>query len=407
MSKKIGFFNMTALWFGAAVSLSEMMTGGLLSSAGLKKGIAGILIGHLIGAVILAIGAYIGAKSKLAAMESTTNSFGVYGTKLLSLLNVVQLIGWTTVMIIMGARAFEEASKGVISISSSTVWILLIGLFVFIWIALGMDGLNYVNTAAVVLLFVMTIIMTINIFTSNTTLAAGQNPISIGAIIEFNVVMPLSWLPLAGDYTRFGKSIKGSTIGTFLGYFVGSSWMFIAGLAASLVTGDSDPTKLFTVMNLGIVALGIILLSTVTTTFMDAYSAGVSFVNITSKIKEKHAALIITVLATVLAFVFPMEQYEDFLYFIGSVFAPLFAIIFVDYFIFKKNFVDKNKKFKVDILALIVWALGVALYYGIKNKDIIIGITTPVMIVTSLIYGVARKVVSEAKTNYGKYEESI
>jgi putative hydroxymethylpyrimidine transporter CytX len=270
-----------------------------------------------------------------------------------------------------------------------------------------MDGLNYVNTAAVLLLFVMTIIMTINIFTSNTTLTAGQNPISIGSIIELNVVMPLSWLPLAGDYTRFGKSIKGSTIGTFLGYFVGSSWMFIAGLAASLVTGDSDPTKLFTVMNLGIVALGIILLSTVTTTFMDAYSAGVSFVNITSKIKEKHAALIITVLATVLAFVFPMEQYEDFLYFIGSVFAPLFAIIFVDYFIFKKSFVDKNKKFKVDILALIVWALGVALYYGIKNMDILIGITTPVMIVTSLIYGVARKVVSEAKTNYGKYEESI
>lgn len=391
MNKKIGFFNMTALWFGAAISLSEMMTGGLLTDAGFKKAVMGILIGHAIGAAILAAGAYIGASSKLAAMESTSRSFGKLGTKLFASLNVIQLIGWTTIMIIVGARAFGDVSNGYFGIQTNLVWVFVIGALVFFWIFMGMNGMKYINTGAVILLFFMTLVMTIQIFTGKSDIINdGGKGMSLGSIIELNVLMPLSWLPLAGDYTRFGTSRKSSTLGCFLGYFIGSSWMYIAGVASSLVTGDSDPTKIFTTMHFGIVALLIILLSTITTTFMDAYSAGVSIINVSDKIDEKSAALFITVAATLMALFFPMEQYENFLYFIGSVFAPLFSIVFADYFIFKKYSSEDNKIFKIDLLAIVFWVLGVILYYEIKDMDIFLGVTVPVMLVTAAVYSLFR-----------------
>ena len=56
----------------------------------------------------------------------------------------------------------------------------------------------------------------------------------------------------------------------------------------------------------------IIVFSTVTTTFLDAYSAGVSSVSISSKIKEKWAAIVVTVIGTVAAIVYPMDNITNF-----------------------------------------------------------------------------------------------
>ena len=52
--------------------------------------------------------------------------------------------------------------------------------------------------------------------------------------------------------------------------------MFVIGMGAALFTGESDIAKIMLGAGLGVSAIVIILLSTVTTTFLDAYSAGVS-----------------------------------------------------------------------------------------------------------------------------------
>jgi purine-cytosine permease-like protein len=126
--------------------------------------------------------------------------------------------------------------------------------------------------------------------------------------------MPLSWLPLISDYTRYARSSKGGFWGSAGGYFIGSSWMYIIGLGAAIFAGNSDPSAILLAANLGIAALGIVVLSTVTTTFLDAYSAGVSFLNINPGLNEKMTAIIMAALGTIIAIVMPIEQYENFLY---------------------------------------------------------------------------------------------
>lgn len=247
------------------------------------------------------------------------------------------------------------------------------------------------------MLFVLTIVLGTVIFKDKTLFdRAGSGSISVGGALELNVIMPLSWLPLIADYTRFAKSEKEGALGSFLGYFLGSSWMYIIGLGAAIVSNNPDPSAMMLAANLGITALGIVVLSTVTTTFLDVYSAGVSFLNIMPKQSEKNIGILMTVIGTVIAAVFPIENYESFLYAIGSVFAPLFAILITDYFIIKKNNKIKNDVL-INLGAFIVWAIGVASYYSFIKQDLLFGATVPAMITTSIIYTITWRWINKWK----------
>ena len=71
----------------------------------MKKGLAAILLGHLIGCVLLFLAGVIGGKVRKSAMETVKISFGQKGSLLFALLNVIQLVGWTAIMIYDGALA--------------------------------------------------------------------------------------------------------------------------------------------------------------------------------------------------------------------------------------------------------------------------------------------------------------
>ena len=80
--KSITNFSHLLLWLGTAISIAEILTGSLIAPLGLVKGITAILLGHVIGTAILFLAGYIGAKSKLPAIESSQISFGKYGSYL-------------------------------------------------------------------------------------------------------------------------------------------------------------------------------------------------------------------------------------------------------------------------------------------------------------------------------------
>lgn len=383
-TKGVSSFGLFILWFGAAVSIAEIYTGALLAPLGFAKGVQAILLGHLIGVILLGLTGLIGSQKRVSALTSTRISFGKYGSYGFSILNILQLLGWTAVMIITGARSVNEISKSVWGWDNQTVWCIFIGLLICIWIAAGIKKLNKVNLLAVGLLFILTIVLSTIVFKDLGLVnqSAGEG-LSFGAAVELSVIMPLSWLPLISDYTRYARSSKGGFWGSVSGYFIGSSWMYVIGLGAAIFAGNPDPSHILLAANLGVSALGIVILSTVTTTFLDAYSAGVSFLNISSKANEKVTALLMAVLGTGVAIITPIEQYENFLYAIGSVFAPLFAILLTDYFIFKNRTIREDKN--IYWINTIIWALGVVLYHYVMAMDLAIGSTLPIMAVISVI----------------------
>lgn len=387
-------WNFTTLWFGAAVSIAEIMTGALIAPLGFVKGLTAILIGHLLGTILLVLGGIIGSRERLSSMESTKISFGSYGSYLFSLLNVMQLLGWTAIMILTGARSINLVTDNDYHFDKPWVWCIVTGILISIWLYFGQNAWKKLNSLAVVLLFVLTIVLCFVIFSNNEILSIPSTPgLSFGAAVELSVIMPLSWLPLISDYTRYAKTTRDGAVGSFVGYMFGSTWMYVIGLGAALAFNEYDPVAVLMSANLGLFAVGIVVLATVTTTFMDAYSGGISATTIFPKLKGKQIAIVLTVIGTLLAIVFPIEKYEGFLYTIGSCFAPLYAILLTDYFLMKRTKVPKA--LKLDWLAIITWIVGVFIYRKFIAFNSILGVTVPSMVLIAVIYIVLQLIVNK------------
>lgn len=382
--KRTSVFENGLIWFGAAVSIAEILTGTYFAPLGFGKGLCAILLGHVIGCFLLFCAGLIGGKARRSAMETVKMSFGQKGSLLFSLLNILQLVGWTGIMIYDGALAANE-----ILAAGSWLWCLVIGGLIVLWILIGIKNLGKVNTVAMAALFVMTIVLSFVIFGKGSAQAVAEEAMSFGAAVELSVAMPLSWLPLISDYTREAeKPVKATAVSAVV-YGLISCWMYLIGMGSAIFTGESDIARIMVKAGLGIVGLLIVVLSTVTTTFLDAYSAGISSESVSAKLSGKWVAVAAAVLGTAGAILFPMENITDFLYLIGSVFAPMIAIQIADFFLLKKD--HSGRAF--DLCNLVIWVIGFVLYRCLMQVDIPVGNTLPDMVVTMLLCLAAGKMI--------------
>lgn len=376
MNKKTSVFENGLIWFGAAVSIAEILTGTYFASLGFLKGLFAIVLGHIVGCILLFLAGMIGAKTQKSAMDTVKISFGTKGGIFFAILNILQLFGWTGIMIYDGA----SATQGILPIGHF-IWCIVIGGLILVWILIGVKNLGKLNVIAMSALFLMTIILSFIIFKGGTAFDKGDNSMSFGAAMELSIAMPLSWLPLISDYTKEAKEPVKATAASSIVYGFVSIWMYVIGMSAALFTMESDIAKILLKAGLGIMGLFIVVLSTVTTTFLDVYSAGVSTESIFSKIKSKWVAVAVTVIGTLGAIVLPMDDITEFLYLIGSVFAPMIAIQIADFFILKIS----NDKKMFSIKNIIIWVTGFIIYRILMKFDIPIGSTIPSMLITIFI----------------------
>lgn len=376
MNKKTSVFENGLIWFGAAVSIAEILTGTYFASLGFLKGLLAIVLGHIVGCILLFLAGMIGAKTQKSAMDTVKISFGTKGGIFFAILNILQLFGWTGIMIYDGA----SATQGILPIGHF-IWCIVIGGLILVWILIGVKNLGKLNVIAMSALFLMTIILSFIIFKGGTAFDKGDNSMSFGAAMELSIAMPLSWLPLISDYTKEAKEPVKATAASSIVYGFVSIWMYIIGMSAALFTMESDIAKILLKAGLGIMGLFIVVLSTVTTTFLDVYSAGVSTESIFSQIKSKWVAVAVTVIGTLGAIVLPMDDITGFLYLIGSVFAPMIAIQIADFFILKIS----NDEKMFSIKNIIIWVTGFIIYRILMKFDTPIGSTMPSMLITIFI----------------------
>lgn len=360
---------MFLLWIGASISIAEIYTGSVIAPLGISKGLLAIILGHILGTLLLSFGGYISFSNKCTAMESIHNSLGSLGAKIVSIINVMQLLGWSAIMIIQGGRAIGP----ILSISYKTS-LLIVSVIVIIWSYSFFNYSKKVNDICVISLIILCIFMFSKIDLSKSIELRGN--LNFTTALELSIAMPVSWLPVIGDFTKNGTSKKGVLFSSFLGYFIGSTAMFMFGFFVTIFTGK-DIVEF--ISSIGILGGLVILLSTVTTTFIDIYSAVISSKQI-FKIKTENKYIILySILASIVAFIFPMENYENFLLIIGSVFVPVYSVVFLNYLL------RKVKSPKFHTIGIISALIGIGLF-NYFNK-ISFGIPTLLTILCiSIIY---------------------
>ena len=381
------------IWFGAGVSMSEILTGTYFAPLGIKTGLFAILIGHIIGGILLFLAGYLGAKTRNNAMETVAVSFGRKGNLPFSVLNILQLAGWLAILNYDGALA----ANGIFSVGAG-VWCAVIGVLLLLWVLVGLKRLEKINMVAMTALFLMTLVLCFVIVTRGNfgTLFNGssvnKDVLTFGAAIELSAAMPLSWIPVISDYTSNStKPVKATVVSTIV-YCLVSCWMYLIGMSAAIGMGTSDIAQISLRAGLGVVGLLIILFSTVTTNFLAAHSAGVSGEVIgesfSKHINGKYLSILVVLLGTIAAILYPMDNIEDFLYLINSVFAPMIAVMIADFFFNKKRSVTKEW----DWSNLIVWLIGLSLYRVLMHVDIVIGYTLPDIVITAVLCVIVHRI---------------
>jgi NCS1 family nucleobase:cation symporter-1 len=388
------------LWAGAAVSLAEIWAGGLLVPLGLLGGLLAVVLGHLVGNTPLAFGGIIGSNTGLPTMVSVRASFGVRGSYFATALNLVQLVGWTGVMLWIAGQAAQAVWP--FAGAGFRGWVVVAGIMTTVWAVLGHRFWKWLQRIAVTGLLLLCCLMSYVVFSRYgwhhllNIPPSGSMPFMLG--IDLVIAMPISWLPLVCDYSRFGRNTSSTFWGTWFGYFVVSSWMYFVGLAAALATRSDTPDtmvlELMISLGLALPAIIIVLFSTFTTTFLDIYSTAVSALNIWPELGERRGSVLCGLLGTALALVFPAAAYEAFLLFIGSVFCPLFGVVLADFFVFRKSSYLEQPFYRQDLYwysagfnrwAFVAWGAGFALYH-LLQRGTSVGSSIPSLVASGVIY---------------------
>ena len=395
-----GARDLFALWFSLGIGLMVLQVGALLAPGlGLAAGLLAIFLGTAVGVLLLAAVGVIGSDTGLSAMATLRLTLGGHGARLPALCNLLQLIGWGSFELIvmrdaaslLGARAFGEDSVW----TSPLLWTLCFGALATL---LAVSGpLAFVRKVlrrwGIWLLLGACLWLTWNLY-AKADLAAlwarpGDGSLSLALGFDIAIAMPLSWLPLIADYSRFGQRASRVFGGTALGFFIGNCWLMSLGVAYTLAFAPSGEVNalLLALAGAGLgIPLLLILLDESENAFADIHSAAVS-TGMLVPVKVEHLALGIGALCTLIACLAPLAQYQNFLLLIGSVFAPLFGVVLMDHFVIRRRQLPALVK-GVHWGAVLAWGVGVAAYHLMASQAPELGATLPALLLAGVVHGV-------------------
>jgi putative hydroxymethylpyrimidine transporter CytX len=397
--RTLGGLDYFILWSSLGVGLLVFSAGSLLSAASFVDAVLAIIVGSAAGSILLALAGKIGSDHGIPSLITMRPSFGIRGSYLPAILNVMQLIGWTTFEIMIMARAAEMLAGSVVPYY---FWAAIFGALVAL---LGISGpLNVVRKwlgkFAVWIAYGTSAIIIINLLNSVDLAALVASPgegMSFFSALDLVIAMPISWLPLVADYNRFAKKSKSALWGTLIGFTMTNILFYFGGV----LLGTFDIIAIVVAiqaMFFGFLML-LLIVDEADNAFADVYSAAVSTQDIFSKISQKHLVIGFTALSAILAMVVSIQQYEVFLLLIGAIFVPLFGVVLTDYYIVRKQkyteqmLYSRQNKLGIGAPAIIAWALGSLMNYMLSPLSPIympelpaIGATIPSLVAASLIY---------------------
>lgn len=398
-----GWRDHAALWLSLGVGLLVMQIGAYLVPAlGTQAALTVILCGSIFGAGLLAWTAKIGCDSGLSSAGLMHATYGSSFARLPVLLNIVQLIGWTTFELVVmrdGTVAIARQSGGF----TAALWPLLATL---LWGAVLLALLSG-SMVKLVRKFIgrygLPLVIASLLWLSWQFLAkanaqglsalwhrAGDGSMSTLSALDLVIAMPVSWLPLVADFARHGRNGNSALRGTWLGYGVANIWCYALGLLVALTTPSTDLVAALLLAQGGLIALGLILIDEVDNAYGDLYSGSVAGHSLKPGWSIRGWGMVLAVLCTALALVLPMHSLEPFLLMLSSVFVPLYGVILAR-LAGQPNVVSLMTERRVNTSAVAIWLLGVVCYHLCAQLVPNWGAALPTLALTFVLALVTRK----------------
>jgi len=365
-------FSHASLWFSLGVGLLVIQIGAYLVPAmGTQDALFAILLGSLLGSGLVAWVAKLGCDTGLSSAGLMHQVYGSGFAKLPIVLNVIQLVGWTSFELVImrdGTLAMGEQHLGWYGnylVLATIFW----GCILTLLMASSMLGLvrHFVSKFGLPLVVISLAWLTwqfLGVLQTQDVSAfwnrQGNNSMGFLSALDLVIAMPVSWLPLVADYARHGKNSRTAMSATWLGYALANIWCYSLGvLVVSVSSPDINLVSTLLLAQGGLLALGLILIDELDNAYGDVYSASLNSHSLLSHWSIKKWGLLIAVGCTLLAIVLPMHSLEPFLLMLSSVFIPLYGVILGR----AGKAPLSNASRSIYLLPALIWLIGIAVFH--------------------------------------------
>jgi putative hydroxymethylpyrimidine transporter CytX len=359
--RTLGLRATLGLWgnLGISLLLPVAATFVVLPGRPLATTVVAILVGAVIGSILLGVGAAAGAREGVPAMVLLRGLLGWRLSYLPTVLNVIQCVGWATFEIVVIA---EAASR----VLDAPRWpfVLLAGALATAMALRPLGAVRVLARYAVWAALIAIGYLFVQVLSHPLPPVAEGGATSFWTAVDIVIAMPVSWFPLAADYTRHVRGPRPAFAGTAIGYGMATIALFTLGALALAAYGKAglDVIDALLAVPFGLVAVLVLLVVEVDEAFANVYSTAVSAQNMATRLDRRLLALIVGVISTGLALAFDITAYEPFLFLIGAVFVPLVGVFVVAYNLLPRGPWDVSERAPTRAWLLLPWAAGFVAY---------------------------------------------
>lgn len=370
--KVLGWLDQIGLWGNLGMSILGPVTAiYVLQPTGLPAmsyagAMAAILVGTLIGTLMIAIAAVPGARTGAPSMVLLRGLFGVRASWVPTVVNVVQLVGWSVFEIVVIAAAAEQLLPWH---AHRWPYVVAAGVLTIVLAIRPLGWVRVLRRFAIVAVVVVTVYLYVQLLRHPVPSLTHGSWAGFWPGADYAIAAAVSFAPMVSDYSRHSRSSKAAFGGAMVGYSVTQAASYILGLVAiatvvrAAQAADTHAMfAAFIAVPVGWLAFGVLVARELDQSFADSYSTVVSIQNLVPRFDRRLLAIVVGGIATVLALALNINDYANFLTLLGSVFVPLTAVLVVDYFIGGQRGWDVGDRAPNRLHMLLAWAVGVVAY---------------------------------------------
>ncbi len=344
--------------FAYAVATWCFLTGGYVAElVGAVQGIVCLVAGTLIGLFVTTMPLSIACQRYgLEQMDACKPAFGQRGAQLMLIFYLINMLGWSGLILVMFGNGLHNIAEALGYEPGR--WVVGAGVAVGLWLSYlivtrGVHLLNLANsiiTPGLGLLVGFMLVVLLRDRGWETILAAeplapGPTPfINYMIALELGIAGGISWWGGIGFLARNTRSRRNAIYPELLQLGLAGALVCCVGLFSALVVRSNDPTEWMVPIGgvfLGVLALGFVALANVTSTAVSLFASGLALRHVPGLREMNWKRLMLLTIAPCVPFVFwPHELYDlgdAFLAYNGTMYAPIVGIVFVDFFVLRRQ----------------------------------------------------------------------
>lgn len=352
-------WHVAVIVIGVAITLPAFLIGAeIMGALGTQQGTYAILTGGVILTVIASICIYVAVSERLTTYQLLEASFGKMGSRMVSFLMSLTLLGWFGVTVSLFGQAMAKSVEAAFGVLLPVEFYIIIGTMVMTATTIygfhAMDILSKFSVPLMMLVLIAGVYSVASEFTWSEIWAApakvkgsitsfgGAVSIVVGAFMVGVVILP--------DISRFINRKSQVLVASVGSYGSFSSLILIMAGLPGLMTGEKNLITVMFQSGLGVPALIMMIFASWTSNISNLYSCGLGLTQVMPQVGKIQITIGAGIVGGLVALSGIMDHLIDFLVLLG-IFIPPIAGIYIAHFFFSCG----NSKRAVSSAAVISW----------------------------------------------------